>query len=367
MLRSCARLYLKCKLNSSLSVRNAFSQNSSIQRIRSKLSKTQEGSSANEYWFVTNRGQYIKFGILSATVLIYPFYCYLLDGPFIDSSFKSRYKVTEEFPDHLEQIITEEYNRFLEKEEILPKDAPVKFTLQETTESLDTIARGSVGARTGGRIALPFYARFETKEEAYEYCKMHLEPFMFLNNPVCVIWDSPVGQEIISTLVLTPKAKRFLIARDLYANDSAMNVIARGYHWGLWSLFASVSTLVIGRMAKSVRYSFGRFMIVYTLCNIVAFFGSREMFNSYRYLNDHHGDFESARRSMQHCEGGKEYYTKMLKRNRLLTSIHGKSGLTTPIGDVIGLDTPIFGRYDSLRDAVAEEEEIAPAVQGDDF
>ena len=99
----------------------------------------------------------------------------------------------------------------------MPKDAPVKFTLQETTgkffcfpyfhslESLDTIARGSVGARTGGRIALPFYARFETKEEAYEYCKMHLEPFIFLNNPVCVIWDSPVGQEIISTLVLTPK------------------------------------------------------------------------------------------------------------------------------------------------------------------
>lgn len=79
-------------------------------------------------------------------------------------------------------------------------------------DNLDSIARGALSGKNGACIGLPFYVRFETRDEAYEYAKKHLEPFKFLKHPVCVIWDSPIGEQLISTLVLSPRVRAFYFA-----------------------------------------------------------------------------------------------------------------------------------------------------------
>uniref|UniRef100_A0A183ET67 COesterase domain-containing protein n=1 Tax=Gongylonema pulchrum TaxID=637853 RepID=A0A183ET67_9BILA len=67
-------------------------------------------------------------------------------------------------------IYFQEYDYFLSSEERLRKKKLVTFYCQKTEKYLDSVARGALNSPWGARIALPFYAQFETFNEAYDYC-----------------------------------------------------------------------------------------------------------------------------------------------------------------------------------------------------
>lgn len=77
------------------------------------------------------------------------------------------------------------------------------------SEYLDSITHGALNSPWGARIALPFYAQFQTFNEAYDYCKKKLEPMLFMGEQACVIWDSTVGRQIIETFVLSEDVGAF--------------------------------------------------------------------------------------------------------------------------------------------------------------
>uniref|UniRef100_A0A0N5BWT6 Retrovirus-related Pol polyprotein from transposon TNT 1-94 n=1 Tax=Strongyloides papillosus TaxID=174720 RepID=A0A0N5BWT6_STREA len=59
-----------------------------------------------------------------------------------------------------------------------------------------------------------------------------------------------------------------------------------------------------------------------------------------------------------YCLGGKEYYLKMLGRNRLLRELMN-DGISkiTPTGDVKKIVTSIIKRYDLLKDISKDDKE----------
>lgn len=93
-----------------------------------------------------------------------------------------------------------------------PKDAAAYIGLQTSTKCLDSITAGSMGVRFGMHSALPFFAQFKTVEELEQFCRVKLQPFFYINKiPICIIWDSQIGRELISTFLLNENVNFFLI------------------------------------------------------------------------------------------------------------------------------------------------------------
>jgi len=281
--------------------------------------------------------------------------------------FYRKHEVDTELPSHLKTIIEEEHQKFCEREVRLPKDAIVTFGIQKDLESVDTIAKGSLGVRFGAHLALPFYARFTTKEEALEYCKKNLPELKLFGKRIPINWDTPVGDELLSTFVLPTMALRFLVMRDMYANDGYNAYANRAISWATWTSFTSIFTYWFHQKTRTCNGTALSFAIVYGIFLLLAIFAHDQWFLLYRFLADTHGDSVASRITMDYSTGGKEYYWNILKRNRILRDIipNGYEYIT-PVGDFRDVTTKLIVRYDLLKDVGIEDDEIRPIIEGDD-
>ncbi|PAV88102.1 hypothetical protein WR25_09112 [Diploscapter pachys] len=274
----------------------------------------------------------------------------------------------EPLPNSLAEIAKEEYERFLEKEKRLPKDTVVRNYVQKHLDNFESISRGSLGVRFGLCNALPCFARFKNQDEAYQYLKKNYpKSLKCLGEDVEIQWDTPIGQELVESLTLSENALRFLLLRNLYASEGYNAMAGRGITWATFSAFSCLFTYFLhtSRIGGSTAMSF---LVTYAICTCMALYGSQEWNKLYRYITGIHADNVSAKTSFEHCEGGKEYYWKMLKINRIFRDLHPH--LYTQIkvtGDVRDIDIPILTRYDHLKDLKEEDDQLKPVLEGDDF
>lgn len=300
----------------------------------------------------------IRLTFTLTTLTAVPFGYILGTGPYNKEVFERRYKVTAALPDHLNKIVNEEYAYFLAAEDRLSSSKKVTFYISNTEDNLDSVSQGALNSPFGARIGLPFYTRFLTYDEAYEYCKKHLEPMMFQGEIACVLWESSVGRQLIETFVLSEPAQRFLIQRDMNAAESGKTITLFPFYWCCYTGVA----LVLARMLS--YYYYASAVAVYiglgSLLCTPAWWGSRQNAKLDWYASDQAADLASARTSIEHGAGGREYYQKMLKRNRLLREVipHGDKKIS-PVGDLKKAITSIWLRYSSLVDIDAENKMIA--------
>uniref|UniRef100_A0A915BH27 Uncharacterized protein n=1 Tax=Parascaris univalens TaxID=6257 RepID=A0A915BH27_PARUN len=316
-------------------------------------------------WLTTKWGRRFRIGLLGTTIVAYPIATLICNGPFLKYTFPLRYETSEHLPQRLKNIIDSQYELFLRNESRAPKDAVVVFSCSTSDESMDTIAKGSLGVRFGLYASLPFYARFGNVEDALDYCRRYLQPLNFIGEPVCVLWDSNRGKEIAESFLLSDKALKFLILRDLYAHDGYSAYATKAGSWATFTTFSSFFTYWLhgGPLFGSSAISF---VGIYAFFLTIAYFGAKQWYNLYRFMADIHADGVASRTSFEHSEGGKEYYWKMLKRNRLLREMLPDGALkVTASGDIRGIITPIFTRYDHMKDLKAEDDELKDAASGD--
>ncbi|CAB3403161.1 unnamed protein product [Caenorhabditis bovis] len=308
-------------------------------------------------WLKTRMGRRARIGLLAATVVSYPIGSILVNGPFVKLTFPKRYDV-EELPPRLVSIAEEEYQRFLEKENRLVKDAVINRYIQKTHD--DTVAAGSLGVRTGLCAAVPFYAKFRNFEDALEYFKNnHSTGFEYLGERIPAYWNDETSQELAGCYALSENAVRFLFLRDLYAHDGYASLAQRSISWTTWTTFSSIFTYWIHNSSKLFSGSAASFVVAYSVLLGAAWYANKQWHLLYRYLTDIHADAEASRATFHHAEGGKEYYWKMLKRNRLLRDLKPSLYLKiTATGDVRGIATPIITRYDHLKDVNEEDDEL---------
>ncbi|KAF1761650.1 hypothetical protein GCK72_009906 [Caenorhabditis remanei] len=277
-------------------------------------------------WLQTKVGRRARIGLLAATVVGYPIGSILINGPFVNLTFPRRYSV-ESLPDRLVPLADEEYGRFLERESRIPKDAVVSVQIQRNLlDSDETVASGSLGVRTGLKLAVPMYSKFKNGNEAFDYFKnQYPEGVDFMGERVPIQWGSEIAEEFADCYTLSDNSSRLL-------SGSAAS-----------------------------------FAIAYPLFLGAAWYANKQWHMLYRYLTDIHADAEAARASFQHAEGGKEYYWKMLKRNRIMRDINPSLWThVTATGDIRGIATPIITRYDHLKDVNEEDDELKGVVGMDD-
>uniref|UniRef100_A0A1I7XPW1 Transmembrane protein n=1 Tax=Heterorhabditis bacteriophora TaxID=37862 RepID=A0A1I7XPW1_HETBA len=215
----------------------------------------------------------------------------------------------------------------------------------------DSIAAGSLGVRTGLHVALPFFAGFKTTKDALEYFKQnHPNCIDYFGHKIGVQWDTPRGEELAASYVMSENAIRFIMLRDLYAHDGYSALAQRSISWSTWTSFTSIFTYWLHKSARICGGTAMSFITTYSLFITAAWFANKHWHYLYRYITDIYADSVAARSSFAHSEGGKEFYWKQLKRNRILRDMHPSLlPVITLSGDVRGIPTSILMRYDHLK------------------
>ncbi|KAI6235198.1 hypothetical protein M3Y95_00025700 [Aphelenchoides besseyi] len=320
---------------------------------------------AADEWIMSTWGRRTRIGLLTTTVVAYPIGTLLVNGPLLRFTFPKRTE-TDELPSHLRALVDDEYNAWKIREGRNEKDAVVKFSVQKQFDDIDSIRAGSMGTRFGTRIAFPCFARFTNFEDAQKYCQSKLEPLYVMKKPVGMVWDTTYAKELIDTFVLSENALRFLINRDLFSQDGYQAYANKAISWACFSTFSSfIGYWIHVRRAIPTARSFA---VIYLLFTSIAFYCGNEWHKLYTYMCDMHADITASRLSTDHSAGGHEYYTKLLKRNRLLRNLlDDGSTIFTPTGDKLGVPTAYLLRYDLLRDSTKEFSEFEPVFEGDVF
>uniref|UniRef100_A0AC34GZA8 Uncharacterized protein n=1 Tax=Panagrolaimus sp. ES5 TaxID=591445 RepID=A0AC34GZA8_9BILA len=318
-------------------------------------------------WIQSTWGRRFRIGLLAGTIVAYPVYHLISYGPLINFSFSKRHNVDYRIPSHLQLLVESQLDKFREQECRSPKDSKATFCVQKDFKHFDSIADGSLGVRFGAHVGLPLYTTFTNEEQALNYLKENWDKFEIFGQKFPVLWDSPAGRDFLSTFVLSPEALKFLILRDLYANDGYNAYANKAISWATWTAFSSIFTYWLHQKTRICSGTALSFAIVYTLFLFLAIYAHDQWFLVYRYLADIHGDSVASRYSYDHSAGGNEYYWKMLKRNRILRDFMPSArDYITAVGDIRGITTKIIVRYDLLKDVNTEDDEIKIVEQGDD-
>ncbi|KAK6027276.1 hypothetical protein OSTOST_06691, partial [Ostertagia ostertagi] len=259
----------------------------------------------------TKAGRRLRIGLLGGTIIAYPLASLLIN----DTS-------VEELPPRLKELAREEYERFLESESRVPKDAVVSQHLGKLISEYETVAAGSLGVRTGLHLAVPCHAQFENVDEALAYLRKHHTHYIdALGVQVPIQWDTPAGKELANAFVLSENALRFIFLRDLHAHDGYASLAQRSISWATWTSFTSIFTYWLHNSARIFGGTAMSFAVIYAIFVSAAWYSNKQWYYLYRYVTDVHADSVAARSSFCHCEGGKELYWKQLKRNRVLRDI----------------------------------------------
>uniref|UniRef100_A0AC35U193 Sterile domain-containing protein n=1 Tax=Rhabditophanes sp. KR3021 TaxID=114890 RepID=A0AC35U193_9BILA len=314
----------------------------------------------------SNVGKKLKLYLLTGTMISYPIGALIANGPLINQTFPLRYNVDYNIGDKLKTLVKEEYERFLGKENRIQKDANITYSVNKSSDMMDSIGKSSMSVRFGAHIALPFYTSFNNLEEASKYCKRNFKTMNYLGKTFSIDWDSESGHKLLEAMVLTDNAKRFVITRDMYANDGYEAYGNRSLSWATWTAFSSIFTFWVHQRSKLCNGSALSFAICYPLFLTCAWFSNTQWHDLYRYMQDIHADHESSHISFDHCAGGKEYYYKMLQRNRIIREFmpSGKE-LISAAGNIRSERTSFITRYDLLKDVSKEDDELKEVVSGD--
>ncbi|CAD5216925.1 unnamed protein product [Bursaphelenchus okinawaensis] len=316
-------------------------------------------------WILSPWGRKFRIGVLGATVVIYPTYYMIANGPMVKSRFKAKVDADSTLPERLDRIVTQEIKDYQERTARADKDTVISFLIQKDLNYLDSVAVGSLGMRFGAYIGLPLASRFQNKAEVEEYSKKYLEPLKVLQKDVCVVWETKFGKDLIDTLHLSDNAVRYLVARDILSREGYQAYANAAISWTTWTMFSSLLTYYLHlRKTKS----FMRFVTIYVVLISMAAFAHNEWHKLYRYMNDVHSDTTAARLSAAHCLGGLEYYMKLLRRHQMLRNVMDDGNVIfTPAGDKFDVTTKFLLRYSGLKDIKDEFSELAEVTEGDVF
>ncbi|KAI1729269.1 transmembrane family of transporters domain-containing protein [Ditylenchus destructor] len=322
-------------------------QSFSLARLKQALAK------ADEY-MESKKGIKVQLYAFSGGVFAVPLGLLIFNGPLLKLTFPWRHKVDYDLPPHLKSIIDEKFREWTRIEDKKPKEVLVDFSCQKGADkSLDTVSSGSSYTRFGAQIALPFYARFENEEEAYDYCKKHFEPFNVLGKTACIVWESELGKELISSMVLSKKTLYFLVMRALYRNMDWNAYINGVISLVMYTFVLSIIVLVAFHYVKRHHtLSFiGLYLATFPLTIAMAW----QYHLGYVWALEFETDRKAVDMSPEYLEGAKEFYLKYFQRNKILKDlVEGGDKLFTQVGSTRGDVASHQKRYEALKGYVVK-------------
>lgn len=297
-------------------------------------------------WFLSEAGRKaagvagLTGGLIGALVGLLP-HTHLLDQY---KSIVRAYKDGKPLPlDPLVKKRAEEVLRLVDLDE--KQKSNVKFF---PVPILDTFFAGSTTGSKGAIIGLPITFSYVKKEDI-QTKSLLIHGF---KEPA---WETKEAEELKKSLVLSDKAQRFVIARDISW--------ASTYYVQLQSAalsFSVVNCYFMGRLVNDRFHLLIRAPRVFRVAlygvivalHATVYIGFKDAMSQYW---DKKADSKAASLGRDYVEGGIEYYEKLLQRNRALRELLGDEGRKwyTSKGNVNRIlrsdHVPITHRLDGLK------------------
>ena len=210
--------------------------------------------------------------------------------------------------------------------------------------------RGSTFSSHGAIIGIP--AHFKNRSV------VDIEKDKITLNNASIDWNSPSGQQLIDSLILSEKARQFAIARELF--------YVHTFHMYVKAALVGVSFISaywMGAAANAV-YGLSRRLptasraVVYSLFAGVGATLYCFASDNYSWYRDRKSDRKAAQLGLDYAEGGVEFYSKLLQRNIALRSLAGQEGSKryTAYGNEIHFwrspNVPLTSRRDKMQELV---------------
>jgi len=218
----------------------------------------------------------------------------------------------------------------------------------------DPVHKGSVQLRTGALIGLPSTFCYQTVDD--------VECDSILVGQEAVDWNSPAGEELRSALVLSDKAKAFVIAREIYYVKSFtvhLNTLLMSCSFVLSYVSGA---MLNNRLLLTLRLKpWARFSVFSTIA-VIWLFAYITLRDALHCSYDNKVDREAAKLRKIYAEGGVAYYDAVLRRNRALRTLLGSEGIRqyTIYGNVVSVwrnpSVQLTSRRDNLLKCLAEYE-----------
>ncbi|XP_041366054.1 transmembrane protein 177-like [Gigantopelta aegis] len=182
----------------------------------------------------------------------------------------------------------------------------------------DLVNKGSTSSRKGAVIGIPINFTYTSID------KVQKENITLNNKPIA--WDTPAGQSLLDSLILSRKAHRFGIARELMTTNHQL-VHARGILLMTCCYFSYTAGYAMNRLynlqkrlkmpARLVMYS------VFANIGMMSYFLLSDKLNWYK---ESKADRKAGELGREYAEGGVELYQKFLQRNVAMRSLMGEEG-----------------------------------------
>lgn len=181
----------------------------------------------------------------------------------------------------------------------------------------DVTSAGSSYSKYGAIIGVPLNFTF-VKPETIDRSKMRI-------NQETIVWDSEPAQNLLKSLVLSEKAQLYAMSREVLYRQTLKPLLDVFLATNL-----VLSSYFLGRNLKQ-KFNFstrplGLRIMLYTLVgmfNFGIYIMAKDLSQMYYEKNI---DSELKKIDKIFIEGGKEYYSKLLERNKALRQLLGKDG-----------------------------------------
>ncbi|CAN8021446.1 hypothetical protein HPB47_000801 [Ixodes persulcatus] len=290
------------------------------------------------------------FGVLGLTASFAAFLGSSLPHTYLLYKYKEIVQFYEDaMPIDLNPEVADRANKVLEATTLSPsRKANVRFF---PVAVLDTFFAGSTVAVCGAEIGLPVTFGYKKVEDIKT-------SNLSIRNVMQPMWNTREAQQLKDSLILSEKAQKFAIAREIYWCDT--------YYVHLHSLMLSFSVANCYILSRLLNDRFQLLQRVPRKARVLMY-GLVAAFNATAYICvkdassqywDKKADESAAALGREYAEGGVEYYQKTLQKNRALRELMGKAGEKTytskgNINRIFRTDhLPLTYRLDCLMDQV---------------
>uniref|UniRef100_L7M585 Uncharacterized protein n=1 Tax=Rhipicephalus pulchellus TaxID=72859 RepID=L7M585_RHIPC len=213
---------------------------------------------------------------------------------------------------------------------------------------LDTFFAGSTTGSKGAIIGLPVTFSYTRKEDVQTKS-------LLIHGSKEPAWETREAEELKKSLVLSDKAQKFVIARDIsWANTYYVQFQSAALSFSVVNCyfmgrFINDRFHLLVRVPRTFRVAL--YGVIVAL-HATVYIGFKDAMSQYW---DKKADEEAASLGRDYVEGGIEYYEKLLQRNRALRELLGDEGRKyyTAKGNINRIlrsdHVPITHRLDSLR------------------
>ncbi|ENN79896.1 transmembrane protein 177 [Dendroctonus ponderosae] len=265
-------------------------------------------------WFLTEKGQNASLfaATFSTTAVLMG---HILPHTILLSKYKNFVRLySKGIPVPVPDVLVKRFNKALD---LLQIDEYEKPRFQPFMAcGFDAISLGTYG-RFGVHVGIPVNFQFESEDS--------IDKSNILVNQNKVVWEMESGKQLLKALVMPEEAQLFAMAREIKMRDSLKFFIDTGYAFLACSLTYLGSTFLNKRFdllnkPRQVRFLGYTIIALFNLGNYIM------CTDLVQTMYEENVDAELKELDPIFAEGGRQFYSHILERNKALRDLMGKEG-----------------------------------------